>query len=331
MANVRINYVNFGAMLVNLYKNKTPIALFALPIMIGVMVLPLFFVEKQMPTAIFTWQNHFLNLVLSNVIVYVIASFLVVYLGAIQLNSVVNNFGFYSKNTYLPGFIYALCLLSFNQCSFSMFTVSYLCLIFGLSYLFKINRQDPAGNAIFVSSFFFGIATVGWLFLFPIILLPWFALLIFRSFKWREWLMVLIGASIPWLYHFGIYFFITGNAAIEFESLSFFGEDWELKWSTLTLYIFLAVLFVYGIWRYLIVMNQQLLVFKKRSRILFHFCWLAIVSYILSQFLYDITIVQVLIPLSIVFSVQILYAQRDTFSNLLLYLWIILICVQILF
>lgn len=318
-------------MLVNLYKTKTPVALFGLPIMIGLMALYLFFVDVQIPRVFFTWQGEFTSFVTESRLVHVIAAFLIVYAGAVQLNSVVNNFGFYSKNTSLPGFVYALSVLSVGQFSFNMLVIGYFLLIAGLGYLFRINRQDPAGGSVFIASLFFGTATICSLFFLPMLLLPWFALIIFRSFKWREWFVVIAGFSIPWLYHYGIYFFVTGSTGIKLAGLPMGTAGFEMNWPTLSLFSFMFIMFVFGYWRYLIITGQQLLVFKKRSRILFHFVWLSIVSFVLSKLIFNISMANIVIPLSVVFSVQILYAKKSAFYNAVLYIWLAIIVVKIFF
>ncbi len=318
-------------MLVNLYKTKTPLALFALPIMLALMALSLFWVDTQIPSAIFSWQTVLINAVQSNLGLHYVVAFLIVYISAVQLNVVVNNYGFFTKNTSLPGFIYALALLSFDQFTFNMLVVGYLFLIVGLGYLFNINRQDPAGKSVFLSALFFGTATVcNWM-LAPVLILPWLVLFIFRSSKWREWFMVVVGATIPWLYNYGVYFFVTGSTKMKFEGVAIVVSDLDNSIPKLVLYGFVAMLAIIGSWSYFKLASSQLLVFKKRSRVLFHFIWLGIISYVLGWLIYDAQVLGVIIPLAIVFAVQVLYTQNNFWFNTLLYGWVVLIIVNSLF
>jgi hypothetical protein len=186
-----------------LYKTKTPIAVFSFPILMGLLALPILFVENSVSPNFYSWQNELEILVSGSPIIHYFSAFLLLYISAIELNRVVNAYGFFSKNTYLPGLVYAIILASFGQIQFSAALLAYAFLIFGIGFLFRITRQDSASESIFMAALLFGVATVFSPFLLPIVVLPWFSLVVFRYFVWREWFMVLIGFSIPWGYHYG--------------------------------------------------------------------------------------------------------------------------------
>ncbi len=312
-------------MLVNLYKTKTPIAVFSLPLLIAILVLPVLFNPTLILPTIYSWQYDLMDNVVKTPWINYLLSFSVVYLSAIELNRVVNNYGFYSKNTYLPGLIYAIILCAFEQCHFQMATVAYGFLIYGLGYLFQINRQEPAKSAVFMASLLFGIATIFEPLLIVVLLLPWLSLAVFRSFIWREWVILLIGFSIPWVYHYALNFIITGKTDIPTEGLALVNHALNFSLGNILLIVYSGILIVFSIWKFLVIMTNQLLVFKKRSRLLFHFIWLMLISYGLSWFLYDHSILGVIIPIAIIISVQMLYSKGTLFSNLSLLIWILLI------
>lgn len=312
-------------MLVNLYKTKTPVAVFSFPMLIGLIALPILFIENPDLPNFYSWQQELVTLISSSVVIHYLSAVLILYVSAIELNRVVNAYGFYSKNTYLPGLIYALSLLSFDQVYFSSLLLAYAFVIFGIGFIFRINRQDSATESIFMAALLFGIATIFSPFLLPIIILPWFSLVVFRYFVWREWFMLLIGFSIPWGYHYGIYFAVTGNWDVLTEGFALVNSPIEFTLDKLSLMIYMTLLVVYSIWRFLVILNTQLLVFKKRSRLLFHFVWLTLITLAFSWYFQDAWTIAVAIPFTIIISVQILNATQSLYSNIMLTAWVGLI------
>ncbi|NOQ70709.1 MAG: hypothetical protein GQ574_01835 [Crocinitomix sp.] len=308
-----------------MYKTKTPGAVFSFPILMGLLALPILFVENTDSPNFYSWQQELVTLVSSSHIIHYFSAVLLLYISAIQLNRVVNVYGFYSKNTYLPGLIYAITLASFDQIHFSAALLAYAFLIFGIGYLFRITRQDSASESVFMAALLFGIATVFSPFLLPIIVLPWFSLVVFRYFVWREWFMLLIGFSIPWGYHYGVYFAVTGEWNILAEGFALVNSEIEFSIEKASLMTFMALLVIYSIWKFLVILNTQLLVFKKRSRLLFHFIWLTIITLVFAWYFQDVWIIAAAIPLTIIISVQILNATQSLYSNLMLTAWIALI------
>lgn len=309
-------------MLVNLYKSKTPIAVFSFPLLIGLLALPIFLLPQVLSAYFFSWQSSLVTAVISTPVIHYITVVILLYITSIEVNRLVNSYGFYSKNTYLPGLVFALGLFSFNQVRFSMLLLAIGFLVYGLGFLFRINRQDPAVSSIFLSSLFFGFATVFEPLLAPIIVLPWFALVVFRSFIWREWFILFIGLGVPWLYHFGIYFSVTGQVNIPNEGFSLNSLELSMTLPKMCLYGFLGLVLIFSIWRFLILLNSQLLVFKKRSRLLFHLSWLTLLSLVLGWMFYGYFISVAWIPFAIIIALQMLNANQNLYANFILFCWI---------
>ncbi len=309
-------------MLVNLYKTKTPIAVFSFPVIIGLLGLPLLFIETVNKTSFFNWQLNLENSVLAQPLLHYGCAVLIVYIAGIELNRLVNVFGFYSKNTYLPGLIFAVSLLGFGEFRFSMDLVAYTLVIIGMSYLFRINRQDPALSSVFMASFFFGSASVFEPLLLPVAILPWFTLVVFRSFVWREWMLTLVGAGLPWFYFITLFFAFTGEREMTPKLEEALDHVSLLSSAMMTLIGFLIILFFYSSWRFLIILNNQILVIKKRSRILFHLTWISLISLALGWWVKDDLIMVVNLPLAIIVSVQLLNNKSLIAGNLVVYGWL---------
>ncbi|WP_066756862.1 hypothetical protein [Crocinitomix algicola] len=312
-------------MLVNLFKSKTPVAIFSLPLLICVLGLPLFFNTADTPASFFTWEAGFIGWVYSNVIFHYLFSIIIIYLGAIEVNRLVNVYGFYGKNTYLAGLFYVLLIFTFTHFHFSLDLLAILFLGYGLGFLFRINRQDKANSAVFMAALFIGGATVFTPVVAPLVLLPWFTLVIFRSFIWREWMMLILGIALPWFYHYAIVFLSTGQLDIRREGLTIINDSFQWFLHHTFLIGFIVLVLLWGSWQYAVIARTALLAFKKRSRILFHFVWLSLIPFGLSWFLFDEPYFAFVIPYSVMLCVVFLKLSSALFANILLGLWLVLL------
>lgn len=286
------------------------------------MALSIFYREPAIQPTFFAWQNNLEKSVFALPLTHYGLTVFIVYLAGVALNRLVNVFGFFSKNTYLPGLVFAISIVGFGAFNFSMDLIAYTLIIWGMGYLFRINRQDPALSNVFMAAFFFGSATVFEPMLAPVLILPWLGLAVFRSFVWREYLLSLIGGGLPWVYFVSVYFVVTGKLAPTPEMEEAAVHDVFFTSSMIMLLCFLVILFLYSIWRYLVVLNTQLLVIKKRSRLLFHMAWMSIVSLVLGWWAKDNIVLMLNIPFSIIIAVQLLNDRSATVGNVILFTWI---------
>lgn len=317
-------------MLVNLYKTKSPVAIFSLPLLIASLALPIFFRNSPEVINVYTWQSIATTNVLTVPWLNYVLTVLLVFIGAVQLSNTVNNHDFYSKNTYLPSFIFVTFLVSLNELNFSFNLVGYVLIIYGLGYLFRITRQDSAKHFVFMASLLFGIAIVMSPILFLVALLPIFTLTIFRTFVWREFFLVLLGLAIPWGYLYALFYFFSGSILIKTEGLSLVNDDIKFTLGSLTLTGTVIFLILFSGWNYMVLASSQLLSFKKRSRILYHFVWIAFSIALLEWYFYDVMLSVFIIPFSIFISLHLLNAKQPKFINTFILLWFCLAVIQYL-
>jgi hypothetical protein len=318
-------------MLVNLYKTKSPVAIFSLPLLIAILALPIFYRSPQEIVNAYTWQSILVGKVRVTPWLNYVLTFIIIVIGAMQLNNVVNNNGFYSKNTYLPGFIFTVFLISLNEFEFSFNLISYVMLIFALGYLFRVTRQESAKHVVFMASLFLGVAITFSPIFFLIGLLPWITLIIFRPFVWREYLLVIIGLGIPWLYHFGLVYFFSKKLSIQIEGLSLINEQIALTASMLILTAVTLIIMLFSLWNYLVIAAAQLLSFKKRSRILYHLVWISLVVGFLEWYFYDLILDMFILPFSIFISLHLLNARKPIIINTVILVWFCLAVMNYVF
>ena len=136
-------------------------------------------------------------------------TYLLLFTQAITLSRIMNDHRMITRANYLPGMAYMLITSFFPEWNyFSAPLLINTVLIWVLGWLFRSYSQPTAKALIFnmglamgISSFIFfpSVAFILWIF---------FALMIMRPFRIDEWLLCLLGATVPY-YIYGIYLFFT--------------------------------------------------------------------------------------------------------------------------
>jgi len=311
-------------MLVNLYESKTPIAVFSLPLLIALLAGTIFIVEPTTSNFPFQWQiqltDNVQNINWLNYLLTVVISATTAH----QLNNVYNQNSFFSKASFLPGFIYICCLVSFNSLSFTPSLVAHLFFAWGLGQFMKLRRQEQAKAIIFQGSLLFGLAFVCSPLQIGLIILPWLALTIFRPFVWREWFMVIGGLMIPTFYYLSATYMLDGEFMVFTKGsadLNGFSNWHLLTWIN---YSVLGLIVLGSFAKYLGVARTEINRFKLQSQLLYHFFWLGLVAMFLGWYFYDIQLLGVILPLSIIIATQLLHNKNLKVVNGIVIIWLII-------
>src|SRR5205814_1532006 len=146
---------------------------------------------------------------------YAALAFLLLFTQAISLTRIMNDHRMMSRSNYLVGMSYLLITSFFPEWNY--FTAPLLInsiLILILGWLFKSYNLQTAkalifniGLAIGICSFIFfpSVSFILWIF---------FALMIMRPFRIDEWLLFILGFTVPY-YFYGVYLFFTDQWCIK--------------------------------------------------------------------------------------------------------------------
>lgn len=310
-------------MLVNLYRSKTPIAVFSLPMLIGILGLHIFLKDYPADAHFWNWQNRLDQLVQENVVVHYLVAVLLISFIAHQINTIFNRQSFYSKTSFLPGFIYVLCLFGLDQLHFSPELIAHLFLVWALGQFLRLRRQEGAKTIMFWGGFLLGLAMIFSTLSAGLILLSWICLMIFRPFVWREWLLVILGFVLPIFYYFAILFMVKGTFYFDVADPIFQEEIDTDLFSALALGIF-GLIVLGGLYKYLSVMRTEIIRFKKQSLVLFHFLWIAFGIWSLGYFVFDLTYTSFVIPLAYLIGTAFLHAKSSATPSLVVIIWLII-------
>ncbi len=313
-------------MLVNLYRSRTAVAIASLPLLIALISSSVFFKETHEYQAFYQWQTELLHKLYSHDWLHFLLLLVLVSVTAHQFNRLFNEHSFFAKGTLIPGLIYPLCLISFEQMQLTTDLISHLFIVFALMQVFKLRRQEDAKAIIFKSGLLIGIAIVFSPMLLPLILIPWIGLIIFKPFIWREWILLIVGFAIPVFYQLGINYVVSDVIWVPL-SLS----DFKLEFATIDMdiyqlssRIYLLLIILYSIWKVMIVNSGEVVRFKKQSRLLFHLCWVLAIPAAFEWLLFSQYGYALAIPLSIIIAIALLHGKNSTVVNSLVVMWFII-------
>jgi hypothetical protein len=194
--------------IINPVRSNSPVSLILIPVLGLILWLPAFMhpgqtiAEPHMP--LYDGLNEFF---LGYPLAGAICGFLILLCEAFLFNFLLQQHQVIAKKNWLP----ALLTIVFGSCTPGLLwilpeQIAGLFLLSALYLLLGIYRQDKASGAIFNAGALLGIAS---LFYFPTIMFFLFCfitVIMLRPFVWREWVMLLIGFLLPFVYS-GMWFF----------------------------------------------------------------------------------------------------------------------------
>ena len=201
-------------------------------------------------------EHLLMQLVNMSPLLSTIVAFVFMYLLALMLIRLSSLHFFASEQVYLPPFIFVLICSAFpiQQCMNGAYIAAFFVML-GLFQLFNMHRHERVFASLFLAAICISLASLfsaSAIFLLAILFL---ALVLLRTpTEWRDWVIALSGAALPYLYAFVVYMYVENDGFTIFHLLHdclFASSDWifeygsEVEWlylSFLMLVVLLAVL-----------------------------------------------------------------------------------------
>lgn len=158
---------------------------------------------------------------ISNSLIFSFLAYLFIFIQALLLNKYINQYRMFSRVNFLPAYSYVLISAIFPEWwLMSAALVSNTLLIWIWGSMISIYKKEQVKNTLFYAGILLGVCSflfVPALF-FGLMLLIW--LMILRSFSISEWLISLLGISLPY-YFFFAYLFLTDQQPFLLEFMKF--------------------------------------------------------------------------------------------------------------
>ena len=250
---------------------------------------------------------------------------LVILLGSFLVNVLAIEQEITSKTNYLPAFFYMLFSFSAStKSTVEPILTANLFILPALYYLINSYRKDYALAEFFKAGLFMGLATffcIHYIVIFP---LSFTAIIILRSFNWREWSVLLLGLFTPLYICVALAYLTTNNAFTVFLMMKEAASS--IQTPIVSEYYFgfiilIVIVFTFSIIRYLGKGFGGKVKTQKTKYILlwmFFFCLLMVFFEQMS----DMIFLPCIIPLSIIIADYLFEIKQLKIANTLLILFV---------
>lgn len=181
-----------------------------------------------------------------------IITLFVVFVQALLVNNLANKYRLFKEITLFPGLFYILlvsCIQDFLPLSAVLLGNTFL--IIAITNLLNIFKNSKCADAIFNVGFWIGVAALFYHAFVLFLFLGLLGLIVLRTFKFKEAVMLLTGYLLPFIFVSVYYFWQNEFDAYWqthfFEQFSFLDFPRPLGWTTYYKYTILGVLIIMGV------------------------------------------------------------------------------------
>lgn len=273
-------------------------------------------------------EHVFYHLLFSNETSFLSSQFITFFciiIGAFFVNFIAINQEIISKTNYLPAFLYILFAFSATtNRHIEPILIANLFMLPAIYFIASAYRQDTALSAIFKAGLLLGLASffyAYYILLFPITVI---AIIILRSFNWREWVLLIIGLLLP-VYIYMCISYLNGYGAFTIlhvfkNNMANFQKtvvsEYYLVFFIITIFILLLSIFHYVTKGF----GNKIKTIKIKYVIL----WLLFLSLIVVFYRQttDLILLPCIIPLSIIMGDYLSEIKQLKIANTLLFLFL---------
>lgn len=226
-----------------------------------------------------------------NSLILVILQVVVIFLSAIFLNNTLIKYDLTPKNTLSPAFI--MLLFSSHYLGFfepNPIIYSSIFLVAVLYLLFAIYLEEDAFDKIFYSGFLIACASFLYFPAIFFIVFVFVTFIVYRLYKWREWIIILMGLLTPYLFYFTYVFWFDEllEALLLYKHFfnNLFVSQVSIKFNILDFIILagLLICFIPSVLKLSVTVNDNLISVRKRYWSVFWFFVIAVFISIVSWF-----------------------------------------------
>jgi hypothetical protein len=268
----------------------------------------------------------------TNALISIIVAFILVLTEALLFNYILIKNELVPKNTLIPAMVYIVIMShSKNLLYLHPVLISGLLLIIVFYNLFRVYTKEEAYSEIFNAGFLTAFASF---FYFPsvfFILFIWFTFIVYRIFKWRDWLIPFTGLITPYLFLLTYFFWVDelflaidayGNY---FTSLTFVPLRFDLSVFDWVITASIILLFLWSFLWLIGDIQEKIISIRKRYWSIFWLLIISLVSYMVSGFHDQSHQALVIIPVSVYIAYGFSQIKRKFWIELFFGILILLI------
>ncbi len=321
-------------MLIKIFKKNYHIQILlflVLPLIIWVPALinPPELVVSKYDMSIYQIIHHYLQDLMA---VSTVIALVLVYIQGLVINSILSHNQLFSKTSFLPGLIYILLLSSnYSSMTLSSFLIANTFTLISILFIFKSYDKRDGVDEVFNSSLFIALASLTFSPSLIFILWIWLSLLSYKSYKWRLWIISILGLITPFILLGALYFIMdmfvprAENYILSFASLPNFETYYQPV--DIVYYVGIAILAIASILNMLISLGDSTVSFRKKTSVMILFFFVGLLP---SLYLFDMQeIIIFSLPATAYFVANFLYNKKKLFhANMIFTALLLLIALR---
>lgn len=225
-----------------------------------------------------------------------ICAFILVILQGLLINQLFTDNHLSQKNTFLPAFIYILLMSCSYQCmTLNSVLIANLLIIFALYFFLNCEDKKEGIDEIYNSCALLSLASLFYAPAIIFILWIWLGLVIYKLYKWRSWLMSILGILTPYIL-ICIFYYLKG-IDIQTTLISHTNHWFHLDLNFLNepiQVVYMASLFLYAvpaIFTTLSSRSNRVIEYRKKSAVMFAMIIISLFPFFLSKTEYNMSFI----------------------------------------
>jgi len=320
------------AVMINAFRNYNPLNILWLAILL--FLLRIGYAYNAPPKLAFTYLEPFARLLVPEAYQYafpplvdVFLAGVLVFIQALLVNRLVNQYGLLTKPSFLPALMYIVLSSLFTP--FLVLSPPLVCnflLIWMLYKLFGLYKGDDAKSITYDLGMIVAIGSLIYLPFIYLFLAIWAALLLFRPFYWREWVIGIMGYATIFFF-LAVAYYLSDNIAI-FYSIwvpltTKFPTHVKIDYYNYLVLVPVIIIFILGIIKIRQIFFRSYVQVRKSFQLLFIVFLIAGLSfYVKAEFSLTHFLLCV-IPVSVFFAYYFLHANARWFYESLFFILLI--------
>ena len=211
-------------MFLRLFKGSQPVLIFIIPMVIGLVWLKSFLQPAAPLTGPDQWSMPVYDLIArllgNQAFLRKGIALVLVITNALWLSRMNTKFILVKSRTYLPAVFYSLIcssVVAFHELTPAL--IASFLFIGALEIMFNSYEEENLSYRFFEAALLVSLASLTWSIMAFYIIPLWIILAFLRNAGWREWLFILIGFALPYVFLFTIYYLTDQDIALNTQHI----------------------------------------------------------------------------------------------------------------
>jgi len=301
--------------MIKLFKTNIPVSFFITGVLTVIFSSQILTKDTAVILSFFAWYEHLFEFINKHVFLNAILSVGLVLLIGIILNTAFNKTSFYLKTTALSSVLYLLVLVTFKPIEFSLGLIIDLILAIFLVKVVDLDQNESAVHTSFIAGFIIGLAFIFTYWVIPLGAIVFLSISTFRPFIWREWIVGILGLSLPLIYVYCMIYIFTGTISFEILKPEITVNSISIiDWTAYSVFGVMILGSLYGLAKHY---STLTIVQRKQMNVLIQFLLLSLILSLVIYFYTGIGMLLFTVPLVSLLTIYVVNLKREKWFGLL--------------